>query len=382
MWVLAMLAVTALAAKPTTVEEFLARPVEERVEQLTGQAFVDYINEHQSFYTAEYSAEAEAHMKARIMDPKYLVEPAEEEVLPRVVHDVEPPESFDARDQWPECKSIGIIRDQSACGSCWAVASASAMSDELCVQSNSTVKKSRGEEKTGKDICIFPASYALTATSVPQLIPSATIGLQPALAKNGCSFPIRIYFRAVENTVEGDAGVDGRSRHTAGWRARESLLNTCQPYALYPCGFHLGQPYYGDCPPLRWNTPVCRQRCQRKYRKSYHGDKHFAKHSYYLPDDERAIKQEIFEHGPVVAVFNTYEDFSYYKRGIYVHKWGAQRGAHAVKVIGWGSENGTDYWLIANSWNTDWGEDGYFRIVRGINNCGIEKEMVGGFMEL
>ncbi|EYB95969.1 hypothetical protein Y032_0154g2966 [Ancylostoma ceylanicum] len=345
MWVLAMLAVTALAAKPTTVEEFLARPVEERVEQLTGQAFVDYINEHQSFYTAEYSAEAEAHMKARIMDPKYLVEPAEEEVLPRVVHDVEPPESTS--------------------GSCIY-----------------TSQKSRGEEKTGKDICIFPASYALTATSVPQLIPSATIGLQPALAKNGCSFPIRIYFRAVENTVEGDAGVDGRSRHTAGWRARESLLNTCQPYALYPCGFHLGQPYYGDCPPLRWNTPVCRQRCQRKYRKSYHGDKHFAKHSYYLPDDERAIKQEIFEHGPVVAVFNTYEDFSYYKRGIYVHKWGAQRGAHAVKVIGWGSENGTDYWLIANSWNTDWGEDGYFRIVRGINNCGIEKEMVGGFMEL
>ncbi|EYB96051.1 hypothetical protein Y032_0154g3013 [Ancylostoma ceylanicum] len=48
--------------------------------------------------------------------------------------------SFDARTQWPECRSIGTIRDQSACGSCWAVSSAEAMSDEICVQSNSTIK--------------------------------------------------------------------------------------------------------------------------------------------------------------------------------------------------------------------------------------------------
>ncbi|EYC17668.1 hypothetical protein Y032_0030g2204 [Ancylostoma ceylanicum] len=39
---------------------------------------------------------------------------------------------------------------------------------------------------------------------------------------------------------------------------------------------------------------------------------------------------------------------------MWFHKWGKKTGAHAVKVIGWGSENGTDYWLIANSWNTDW----------------------------
>ncbi|EYB96019.1 hypothetical protein Y032_0154g2994 [Ancylostoma ceylanicum] len=48
--------------------------------------------------------------------------------------------SFDARTYWPECKSIRMIRDQSECGSCWAVSSASAMSDELCVQSNGTIK--------------------------------------------------------------------------------------------------------------------------------------------------------------------------------------------------------------------------------------------------
>lgn len=29
-----------------------------------------------------------------------------------------------------------------------------------------------------------------------------------------------------------------------------------------------------------------------------------------------------------------------------------------MKIVGWGTENGTDYWIVANSWNTDWGEDG------------------------
>lgn len=38
---------------------------------------------------------------------------------------------------------------------------------------------------------------------------------------------------------------------------------------------------------------------------------------------------------------------------------------HAVQLSGWGSENGTDYWIIRNSWGRYWGEDGWARIVRG-----------------
>lgn len=37
---------------------------------------------------------------------------------------------------------------------------------------------------------------------------------------------------------------------------------------------------------------------------------------------------------------------------------GKYLGGHAVKVIGWGSENGTPYWLVANSWNANWGLQG------------------------
>jgi C1A family cysteine protease len=45
---------------------------------------------------------------------------------------------------------------------------------------------------------------------------------------------------------------------------------------------------------------------------------------------------------------------------------------HAVNIIGYGTENGVKYWIGRNSWGDDWGEKGYFRIIRGVNHCGIE----------
>ncbi|KAK2948392.1 putative Gut-specific cysteine proteinase [Blattamonas nauphoetae] len=84
------------------------------------------------------------------------------------------------------------------------------------------------------------------------------------------------------------------------------------------------------------------------------------------------MQQELFDNGPFEVAFTVYEDFKVYKSGVYRHTTGSKLGGHAVMVMGWGVEDNTPYWLIQNSWGTVWGENGFFKIVRGQNECGIE----------
>jgi len=90
------------------------------------------------------------------------------------------------------------------------------------------------------------------------------------------------------------------------------------------------------------------------------------------------IATEIMNNGPVQAAFEVYQDFMSYKSGVYKHVTGSLLGGHAIKVIGWGQENGSDYWLVANSWNTSWGLDGFFKILKGKDECGIESNVYAG----
>lgn len=74
------------------------------------------------------------------------------------------------------------------------------------------------------------------------------------------------------------------------------------------------------------------------------------------------IKTELFNNGPLEGAFTVYEDFFNYQSGVYHHVSGGVAGGHAIKVLGYGTENGVDYWLCANSWGTEWGMQGFFKI--------------------
>lgn len=90
--------------------------------------------------------------------------------------------------------------------------------------------------------------------------------------------------------------------------------------------------------------------------------------------NERYMKTLLAKLGPVaVAVDAHLWGFLHYKSGVYDDASCSQRKVnHAVIVVGYGTENGKDFWLIKNSWGSTWGLGGYMKLARNKNNmCGI-----------
>ncbi|KAJ8728192.1 hypothetical protein PYW08_016577 [Mythimna loreyi] len=149
----------------------------------------------------------------------------------------------------------------------------------------------------------------------------------------------------------------------------------CRPYEVAPCGHHTT----GKLPPCGEivETPKCLNSC-RTDSIDYYADKRRGRNCFIILNNEEEIKAELFEYGPLEVTFEVYEDFVNYKGGVYKYTTGSKVGRHAVKLLGWGVENDLKYWLVANSWNSDWGDKGYFKILRGENHCGIENGAMGG----
>ncbi len=73
-----------------------------------------------------------------------------------------------------------------------------------------------------------------------------------------------------------------------------------------------------------------------------------------------AFKTALNDYGPLPTAFYVYEDFIHYKSGIYSYTTGKRLGGHAVLLVGY--NDAEQYFIVKNSWNTGWGENGYFRI--------------------
>ncbi|OON23649.1 papain family cysteine protease [Opisthorchis viverrini] len=154
----------------------------------------------------------------------------------------------------------------------------------------------------------------------------------------------------------------------------------CRSYPFPSCS-HYRKGKHPMCPSKMYHTPRCTKRCDTE-KLLYSAELTKANSSYNVPDSDREIMIEIMKNGPVEAAFDVYEDFLHYETGIYFNAWGQYVGGHAVRLLGWGEENGVPYWLLANSWNEEWGENGYFRILRDGSECGIRNDISAGLPDL
>jgi len=253
------------------------------------------------------------------------------------------PTSFDARTAWPACPSIGEIRDQSDCGSCWAFGAVEAATDRICIGT-------KGQSQPH-----------LSATDLLSCCTSCGFGCDGG--DPGSAW----------NWMASTGVVTGGNYGDFSW---------CSEYPLPNCDHH--EPgKYQPCPSTEYPTPACPAACDSNstYSTPYASDKHIFASAYSVNSDQNSIMTEIMTNGPVEAAFTVYADFITYKSGVYVYTTGDELGGHAVKILGWGVENNTAYWLVANSWNPDWGLDGFFKIARGVDECGIEDNIVAGLWQ-
>lgn len=223
---------------------------------------------------------------------------------------------------------VGAVRNQGGCGSCYAFASMGMLETRLRIITNDTLRLFLSPQDV-----VECSSYS-----------------------QGCEggFPYLIAgkysqdFGAVPEKCNPYKGVDGKC----------STSPSC-PVRYFGTKYHYVGGFYGGC-------------------------------------SEEAMMVSLVRNGPLAVAFEVTEPFMDYHGGIWRCDSSTRRSSlppnlrkfypleltnHAVLLVGYGVEEvtGEKYWIVKNSWGERWGENGYFRIRRGTDECAIESTAVEAF---
>ncbi len=218
--------------------------------------------------------------------------------IPGESGDSDLPEEFDWRNVYPQCFSTP--QNQGTCGSSYAFAASFSLESRMCIKGEGNYK-----------------------------------------------------FRLSQQYI---ISCDDKNSKCLG----DNLQNTWSFLENYGTSTYDCKPYVsGDS-----SVPDCTETCSNKIEPFI---KYRAiKGSFWMSNYSEHIKENIHNYGPISTIMEVYEDLYLFRsKEVYQHKIGKENNYQAFTITGWGVDkknNNREYWNLRNSWGTEWGNEGYFKV--------------------
>lgn len=283
-------------------------------------------------------------------------------VAPSEIQTISIPSKFDGRVQWKQY--LSTIKNQGKCGFCYSCATVGSLSDRFALLSLNSVHTDLSASDMVMCMLVDPQTTAILQTSWDTKTSETFHKLE---------LESREKFSCLGNTIY-NAGrylyVEGAPPESC---VPDSLVSESSENQDIPFCETVEGDEFDYCADKI--TAQHYYRASRIYQIDYHeGDNQAT---------EQQIMYDIYRWGPLAAGFLVYDDFinNYDGKSIYTTKGtGKANLGHAIRIVGWGEDQQdgrlVKYWIIANSWGAQWGENGYFRMERFLDGMDLEKNTI------
>jgi hypothetical protein len=286
--------------------------------------------------------------------------------------DIPIPTHFDGRKVWDGL--LTPVMNQGTCGSCWALASTSTLADRFNIQSMGLIHIQLSPAKLilcdwqGSEITNTEGKTEETTRENRKAFENIACYGKSLL--DACRYLYEIGTTTLECTPY-DKNLGAQSEF-------QKLTLFRNPVQLPLCTTISG-PVGDMCSDFSYNYKTGSESgTPAKFYKALH----FYTLAGTVKDggSELNIRDNIYKWGPLMSGMKVYPDFYTFNPKTDIYEWngeGPQVGGHAVEIVGWGVERDVQYWIVKNSWGTDWGMNGYFRMKRGVDMCEVESNCIG-----
>lgn len=293
---------------------------------------------------------------------------------------VHPPDEFDGRKVWHGL--LSPVTNQGLCGSCWAFATTSVLADRFNIQTMGLMNVRLSP--TRLILCYFTEAQFEAEQSHQQ---SKILEIESENVGNNACFGNSLYGAWRYLYVIGTQTLECMPYNkNLGYNSDFKKLGTFEETSDLPLCENISGPNSDMCSDYSLDNTTGEElgTPARYYR---------ALHFYFVAGVEKDggseynIRRNIFSWGPVSTGMQVFPNFYTFDAKNDIYEWdgkGEQISGHAVEIVGWGIDKptGKKYWIIENTWGEEWGMNGFFRMIRGINNCQIEENVITGVPDL